>query len=486
MSQPAPVLHEPLEATALGTWWAATTAEGAARQAFVPGTAGGVDGGPAGVRGARARVRRDRPVLLGLRSRHLVPWTEILDMGTATSGPGGGDAALVLLCPQPDGVDLATRIGRSGPLAPGLALAVGAQVCWGLTAAHAAGLAHGALTAADVWVSPVPGGVRALLRGVGVGDPAARHDDVRAVGSLLVTMLADPADAARGAPPGVDALLALLAGPGPLPTAPALATRLALLGRALPATELPELTELPDLTDRPDLTDGRDLTDRRTAPPRPADPPRAAGPRGAAEPRESAPPFELAPPAPPAAPGAPTATLVLGAAPREVPPDELHPGPLVTPAPRWLQRLIRLAIAALVVLAVVVAVLVTALVRDGRASATRPSARHAQTQPSSSVGSAGSPREDSSAARGSASRDAAHRARASARVPSPIRRPPRSRGTCRGRSRRAGPVSPAGRTTSASAVPDSSCRRTTDAAPGRVPLPVLVLPTGRPATSTSL
>lgn len=148
-------LDSPVAADAWGDTWVGVTAAGAPLRATVlaPGLAADA--------GVQARLRRERPVLLGLASRHLVRWTDVVTEAGLT----------VLGFQEPAGENLQTLLARAGPPPSAVAARVAAQVCFGLTAAHAAGLVHGSLRADVVWVevaAPPPAG-DPLVRVAGIG-----------------------------------------------------------------------------------------------------------------------------------------------------------------------------------------------------------------------------------------------------------------------------------------------------------------------------
>lgn len=113
------------------------------------------------------------------------------------------DGTPYLMTGLASGRDLATRLRREGPLTPREAIGVGRAVCEVLGALHRAGLAHGRLTAASVWLAPGEAAVVeqvdvAAAAGPGAGAVAPEEErgaapspagDVYAVGALLYAAL---------------------------------------------------------------------------------------------------------------------------------------------------------------------------------------------------------------------------------------------------------------------------------------------------------
>lgn len=109
------------------------------------------------------------------------------------------DGTPYLMTGLASGRDLATRLRREGPLTPREAVGVGRAVCEVLGALHRAGLAHGRLTAASVWLAPGEAAAVeqvdvAAAAGPGAGAIAPEEErgaapspagDVFAVGALL-------------------------------------------------------------------------------------------------------------------------------------------------------------------------------------------------------------------------------------------------------------------------------------------------------------
>jgi len=115
-----------------------------------------------------------------------------------------GQAAFVVV-ELVDGSDLGGMLGERGPMPPVGAARVAAEVCAGVAAAHARGIAHGHLVPANVLLT-IDGRIKvtdfrlaqaALAVGdAAVGDPADPAGDVRALGRCLAAMLTgrEPAD----------------------------------------------------------------------------------------------------------------------------------------------------------------------------------------------------------------------------------------------------------------------------------------------------
>lgn len=409
-----------------------------------------------------AGVARHRAsVLLALRYHHLVPWREFL--------PAAPGRPAVL---------------RAGPAQPPLAvpgaratlswaevLRLAADVGFGLTALHAAGLRHGAVSTAAVHLDGAArdGRLMARLSGGGLtglaGPEVAAAQDVQDLGLLTARLLGVVGEPVPGRPPAGlpgEAWQLVLRLVGPARGRPSARQAALALAAAIPIA-------------------------RVTSPqPRPPAEPASAAAEGPAEPR----PFELgdrvyvaprALPLPPPADAAadagalPAGTVAAPASGEAVELELLAPGP---PPARWRGPATLVAATALVLLAVLVTVLVVLVLRRG---GTRQPGQSAST-----VASAGSPRSNCSADRGRPARDRAQRALAAASSSSPTTTPPRISGTCSGRSSSRAGREPAGRSTSAMATPSDPLRRSTSAGPPRVALPVEVLCTGRPSTSTSL
>lgn len=398
--------------------------------------------------GVAAGVARHRAsVLLALRYHHLVPWREFLPAAP------GRPAVLRAGPAQPPLVVPGAR--ATLPWAEVLRLA--ADVGFGLTALHAAGLRHGAVSTAAVHLDGAArdGRLVARLSGGGltgmIGPEVPAAQDVLDLGLLTARLLGVVAEPVPGRPPSGlpgEAWQLVLRLVGPARGRPSARQAALALAAAIPTA--------------------------RVTPPQPrplAEPASAA--EGPAEPR----PFELgdrsyvAPRALPLPAGAVAAPAVGEAVELEL----LAPGP---PPARWRRPATLVAATALVLLAVLVTVLVVLVLRRG---GTRQPGQSAST-----VASAGSPRSNCSADRGRPARDRAQRALAAASSSSPTTTPPRISGTCSGRSSSRAGRDPAGRSTSAMATPSDPLRRSTSAGPPRVALPVEVLCTGRPSTSTSL
>lgn len=415
--------------------------------------------------GVAAGVARHRAsVLLALRYHHLVPWREFLP--AAPGRPAvlrAGPAQTPLVVP-----------GARATLSWAEVLRLAADVGFGLTALHAAGLRHGAVSTAAVHLDGAArdGRLVARLSGGGLtgltGPEVAAAQDVLDLGLLTARLLGVVGEPVPGRPPAGlpgEAWQLVLRLVGPARGLPSARQAALALAAAIPTA--------------------------RVTSPQPRPPAElASAAEGPAEPR----PFELgdrsyvaprALPLPPPADAATDAAADVGAlsagtvaapaAGEAVELELLAPGP---PPARWRGPATLVAATALVLLAVLVAVLVVLVLRRG---GTRQPGQSAST-----VASAGSPRSNCSADRGRPARDRAQRALAAASSSSPTTTPPRINGTCSGRSSSRAGRDPAGRSTSAMATPSDPLWRSTSAGPPRVALPVEVLCTGRPSTSTSL
>lgn len=296
-------LDSPVAADAWGDTWVGVTAAGAPLRATVlaPGLAADA--------GVQARLRRERPVLLGLASRHLVPWTDVVTEAGLT----------VLGFQEPAGESLQTLLARAGPPPPAVAARVAAQVCFGLTAAHAAGLVHGSLRADVVWVEvaapPAAGDPLARVAGIGLaallrsallsGGPQDAPEladgraltpaaDLWSVGLLLAGLTGGtpssdgPGEAPAGVPAALwDEVLSLTAAdPAARPvSARAAATRLVSLADAFDGA----------LTRRPAADEPVGPAAPSTRVPLPALPRSAAAPAGVAVQPSAAPSADLGP-----------------------------------------------------------------------------------------------------------------------------------------------------------------------------------------------
>jgi len=245
--------------------------------------------------------------LLRFRHPHVVP----VEAAVPT------DAGLELHSPPVPGVGLHGLLAALGGLTPGEAVTLGVPLAQALGAAADAGLAHGALTPADVAVDPEG---RPVLRGLGVaalaGRVAAPADDVHALALLLTRALGD-ADGPRA--DGVRSALApALAGhPAARPRAAALAVA---LGRACPPEPLrglpPPVPPVPSRSASAPAARRRSAAAHRATRPRPVGPAAAASRalrilRGRRPPRRLGAP--LWPPPPGVAAGAAGAAALLAA-----------------------------------------------------------------------------------------------------------------------------------------------------------------------------
>lgn len=165
--------------------------------------------------------------LTALEHPHLVPVLAVLETETGLA---------IVAAEVPGTVGLHRLLAARGRLAPGEAVTIGFPIAQALAAAHAAGVGHGELTAADILLEP---NGRPHLAGVGVaalmtpqdGPPEAA--DVHALASLLRDA------ASKSAGPEAEAVAvavasALIADPGKRSTAAELADSLARSTRPLP------------------------------------------------------------------------------------------------------------------------------------------------------------------------------------------------------------------------------------------------------------
>ncbi|MGY1743218.1 MULTISPECIES: protein kinase domain-containing protein [unclassified Blastococcus] len=145
--------------------------------------------------GYRARFAHDAGLAARLDEPDVVP----------VQRSGELDGRLFLERPLVPGRDLAAVLAEEGALDPARAVSLVGQVARALDTAHAAGLAHGDLTAADVLLTGADGPV--AVTGLGVprpgGEPADPRADVAALARLLHECLtgAGPVPGGGGAPP---------------------------------------------------------------------------------------------------------------------------------------------------------------------------------------------------------------------------------------------------------------------------------------------
>ena len=140
-------LLRPIGAGGMGTVWAARH-ELLGRELALKLASGGASGGDRASRASRDLFLREVRIVGKLRHPNVV---EIVDAGEA-----GGDG-LYLAMELLVGESLAHRIART-VLPPHEALAIAAEVCRGLAAAHAAGVVHRDLKPENVFLSRGPGG----------------------------------------------------------------------------------------------------------------------------------------------------------------------------------------------------------------------------------------------------------------------------------------------------------------------------------------
>ena len=212
--------HPSLGDAGVGQQWAGTwePADAACTVRLVP-----LPTDQAGRRQAADIARR----LTALEHPHLVPVLAVLET----------EAGLAIVAAEvPGTVSLDRLLAARGRLAPGEAVTIGFPIAQALAAAHAAGVGHGELTAADILLEP---NGRPHLAGVGVaalttpqaGPPEAA--DVRALASLLRDATSKSAGPEAEAV-AVAVASALIADPGKRSTAAELADSLARSTRPLP------------------------------------------------------------------------------------------------------------------------------------------------------------------------------------------------------------------------------------------------------------
>jgi len=107
------------------------------------------------------------------------------------------DGRVFVLCEHVEGEALAVRLAREGALHPAHALEIVRQVLHALEALHAAGLEHGLVSTAAVWLAhnvekhdTNPYGVRVTLLGAGVAAPRGDgvRNDLRGLGAVLAAL----------------------------------------------------------------------------------------------------------------------------------------------------------------------------------------------------------------------------------------------------------------------------------------------------------
>jgi len=185
-----------------------------------------VPAGPADRENATDAARR----LTSLNHAHLVPVLAVLetDRGLAVVSAG-----------VPNATSLGRLLARRPQLSPGEAVTIGLPIAQALAAAHAAGLGHGSLTAADILLEP---NGRPRLAGVGIAElavPRPRPDpdtgpaDVNALAALLRDAISGAAGP-EAAAVAVVVSTALVPDPAKRPTAAQLADALAHSTRPLP------------------------------------------------------------------------------------------------------------------------------------------------------------------------------------------------------------------------------------------------------------
>lgn len=178
------------------------------------------------------RLRRERSVLIGLTSRYLLPWREIV------AGPADKSPTVVFVSDPPAGPTLSAELSAGLSLTAAQAARLGADLALGLVALHAAGLVHGAIQPDLVRRNGEPGRGQALpsarLSGVGVRSLAAgglpsETDDLIGLAGVVGAVLTT----AGVADEQLSTLLAELADPASGRTARDAATRLATISNRL-------------------------------------------------------------------------------------------------------------------------------------------------------------------------------------------------------------------------------------------------------------
>jgi hypothetical protein len=101
---------------------------------------------------------------------------------------------LWLVCEDIPARSLAQLVADHGQMAPPVAALVGAQVASGLAAAHAAGVAHGALASNRILVVDAGTGPVAKISGLGGSSAADASTDVRSLGAALSAAVGDHVD----------------------------------------------------------------------------------------------------------------------------------------------------------------------------------------------------------------------------------------------------------------------------------------------------
>jgi serine/threonine-protein kinase len=125
----------------------------------------GARGGASQGRDARVAVKflhreqvSDERLVLRFR-REALAASQVEHSGVArTIAYGEQDGAVFLVMEYVDGISLEARLRDAGPLPPGRAAALAADIADALAAAHAQGVVHRDLKPANIWLVPGPGG----------------------------------------------------------------------------------------------------------------------------------------------------------------------------------------------------------------------------------------------------------------------------------------------------------------------------------------
>ncbi|WP_007516903.1 hypothetical protein [Pseudofrankia saprophytica] len=205
-------------------------------------------------------VRRGQAATAGqrltqLRHPHLVPVLAVEEVD---------DGLAVVTAQVPEAVSLRRLLGARGRLDPGEVVTVGLPAAQALAAAHAAGLAHGTLTPADILLEPngrpqLAGIGVAALRALAAGGPApTTAADVFDLADLLLDTMAR-ATGPDAAAVAVAVATALVPDPTRRPTAAELASALAHSARPAPVQMITPPPPVPPPGEELPASDGADI-----------------------------------------------------------------------------------------------------------------------------------------------------------------------------------------------------------------------------------